>query len=524
MPVLHTLAVAAVLAATPSAAQACDSRIYLDGNRNGVMDATESGVPDVAVSDGERVVRSGTDGRYRLPARPGTTLFVIKPAGYALPRRADGLPDRFANQASSLNGLRYGGVPVSDSGCRSFGLWPSPNAADTVLSVLVFGDPQPKSALDVDYYRRDIIEPLLGRTEATLGISLGDIVHDDLSLLPEVKAADALLATPWLHAAGNHDLDFDAPDDAYSLESFRNQFGPDTSAWEEPQANFIVLDDVVYLPGKRPDYIGGLRESQFAFLEAYLAQADKSKLLVIAAHIPLFQTRSDRETFRSADRKRLFALLQPFRDVLLLTAHSHTQTQFRHGPDSDWYGPGRLYEYNAGAACGAFWSGIKDDDGIPDSIMSDGTPNGYARLHITRGDYRLSWFNARQQPNQAMAIHAPKVLRQGAYPGFGLTVNVFMARPDTVVEARIDEGEWRDMQRVVQPDPLVLQINALDDQSGTLRAYDRTPEATPSSHLWRMPLPTDLPAGTHVITVRARDVWLGTVEQASRYELRAWEP
>ncbi len=526
MPVLHTLAVAAALAATPSAAQVCDSRIYLDSNRNGVMDATENGVPNVAVSDGERIVRSAADGRYLLPARPGKTLFVIKPAGYVLPRRADGLPDRFANQSSVVAGLRFGGVPESDSGCRSFALWPADEnrAGDQVLSVLVFGDPQPKSTIDVDYYRRDIIEPLVGRTDAALGISLGDIVHDDLSLLPAVKAADALLGTPWLHAAGNHDLDFDAPDDAHSLESFRNQFGPDTSVWEEKLAIFIVLDDVVYLPGERPDYIGGLRESQFAFLQTYLAQADKAKLLVIAAHIPLFQNGSGRETFRSADRRRLFTLLEPFRDVLLLTSHSHTQTQVLHGPDSGWSGPGRLYEYNAGATCGAFWSGVKDASGIPDSTMSDGTPNGYARLHITRGDYRLSWFNARQHPNRAMAIHAPQVLRQGAYPGFGMTVNVFMARPDTVVEARIDDGEWRTMQRVLQPDPLVLQVNADDDRSAVLRAYDRAPEATASGHLWRMALPTDLPVGTYRITVRASDAWLGTVEQGSRYELRAAKP
>jgi hypothetical protein len=515
---------AAALAATPWMAKACDSRIYLDGNRNGVMDVSESGVPDVEVSDGERIVRSGADGRYVLPAQPGKTLFVIKPAGYELPRRADGLPDRFANQASVVTGLRYGGVAGSDSGCRSFALWPSPPVADAGLSVLVFGDPQPKSALDVDYYRRDIIAPLAGRPEARLGISLGDIAHDDLTLLPEIKAADAALDTPWLYAAGNHDLDFDAPDDAHSLESFRNQFGPDTSVWEEPLANFIVLDDVVYLPGRTPDYIGGLRESQFAFLQAYLAAADKSKLLVIAAHIPLFNARGDRETFRLADRKRLFALLAPFRDVLLLTAHSHTQTHYRHGPDSDWFGAGRLHEYNAGATCGAFWSGLKDEAGIPDAIMSDGTPNGYARLLIDRNDYRLKWFNARQQPNRAMAIHAPKVLRQGSYPGFGMTANVFMARPDTVVEARIGDGPWRSMQRVNQPDPLIRDINAMDDRSDVLRAYDRTPEATASSHLWRIALPTDLPVGSHRITVRASDAWLGTVEQTSQYELQAAEP
>jgi hypothetical protein len=123
-----------------------------------------------------------------------------------------------------------------------------------------------------------------------------------------------------------------------------------------------------------------------------------------------------------------------------------------------------------------------------------------------------------------MALHAPKVLRQGSYPGFAVYANVFMARHDTVVEVRIDDGDWRAMQRVKQADPRVLAINALDDASERLRAYDRMPEATDSTHLWRFALPTDLSEGVHEITVRASDEWLGTVQQETRYELRKAVP
>lgn len=514
----------ALLLSTPLAAMQCTPSVFLDGNRNGQRDGGERGLPGILVSDGDRIVRTDRHGVYSLAAQPGKTLFVIKPAGYQLPRREDGLPDGFANQPGTLKGLKYGGVAKADPPCRDFALWLQKTPAGSDMTVLVFGDPQPKSMKDVDYYRRDIVQPLVGRHGAGLGISLGDIVHDDLRLLPEIKKVDKELNAPWLYAAGNHDLDFDAPDDAQSLETFRGQFGPDTFAWQEHAANFIVLDDVVYLPGAKPAYIGGLRETQFRFLQSYLESADKSKLLVIAAHIPFFQTSSVRETFRGADRKRFFELLKPFRDVLLLTAHSHTQSHVRHGPETDWHGAGRLHEYNAGTTCGGYWSGIKDAEGIPDAGMEDGTPNGYATLAIAGGDYRLNWHNARQRPNQAMALHAPNVLRQGAYPGFAVYANVFMARHDTVVEVSIDGAGWRPMTRVSQADPRVLEINALDDSAVRLRAYDRMPEATASTHLWRFALPTDLAEGTHSITVRARDEWLGTVEQVTHYALRRAEP
>ncbi|MFX6122919.1 calcineurin-like phosphoesterase C-terminal domain-containing protein, partial [Acinetobacter baumannii] len=80
----------------------------------------------------------------------------------------------------------------------------------------------------------------------------------------------------------------------------------------------------------------------------------------------------------------------------------------------------------------------------------------------------------------AMALHAPKVLRRGAYPAYGVYANVFMGMDDTRVEYRIDDGAWQPMRRVERPDPRVLAENVRDDEADALRGYDRSPEAAPS--------------------------------------------
>ena len=72
--------------------------------------------------------------------------------------------------------------------------------------------------------------------------------------------------------------------------------------------------------------VAHLREAQFEFLAAYLATLPKDRRLVLAAHIPFFDE-PGRETFRRADRERLFALLQAFPKLLLLFIHD-----FREGP------------------------------------------------------------------------------------------------------------------------------------------------------------------------------------------------
>ncbi len=514
------------VAQTPVAtATTMHGTVYVDGNDNGIRDAGESGLAGIAVSNGREIVRSDAQGRYAIAVQSGDVVFAIKPPNHRFGRRSDGLPafwTAYAPQASPK--LEYGGLQPQQTLDFDVALQPAPVDAGAELPVLVFGDPQPKSVVDVDYYARDIVQPLAGRVQAALGLSLGDIVHDDLSLYPAMNRITASLGIPWLHAAGNHDLDVDADHDAQSLDSFRNVYGPDTLAWEEAQASVLVLDNVIHQPGQRPAYIGGFREDQFRFLEAYLRQARRDRLLVLAMHIPLFES-DGRDTFRDADRERLFALLQPFAHVLLLTAHTHTQQHVFHTADSGWHGVAPLHEYNVGAACGAFWSGVKDAQGIPDSTMADGTPNGYARLHVASdGQYRLSWHAARDSSQDILRVHAPQVLRRGAYPAWGVYANVFMGSADTHVEFRVDDGDWKPMRRVEQPDPWLLAENGRDDAATRLRGYDRSPEATPSPHLWRGALPTDLPIGPHRVDVRVQDRWLGERNAKTHYRLEDAQP
>jgi hypothetical protein len=484
--------------------------VFEDANGNGTREAGEHGIEGVALSNGRDIVRSAADGSYAVAARPDDVVFAIKPAGRRFGLRANGLPDFW----------RDGHAPRFD-----VALSPRHDRRGP-MQVLLFTDPQVKSLVDVDYYRRDIVEPLHG-THAALGLSLGDIVNDDVSLYPALNAVTASLGVPWLHIAGNHDLDAGAASDADTLRTFRATYGPDTVAWEESQAIFIGLDDVVAMPGQKPAYVGGLREDQFAFLEAYLPTVPKDRLLVIGAHIPFFDTArpGTEPSFRSADRERLFALLRDFPHVLLLSGHTHNQQHVFHGAADGWHGNKPLHEYNVGATCGAFWSGAKDAVGIPDTTMSDGTPNGYAVLTVAaHGDYKLAWHNARDAADSQIGLHAPKVLRRGAYPAWGVYANVYMGFEGSRVEYRIDDGDWKPMAKVLAPDPRLLAENVRDDEADVLRGYDRSPEATPSTHLWRGALATDLAAGSHRVEVRYFDPWRGEQRASTSYRLEEARP
>lgn len=518
------LSSAPVWADTPTVS----GRVYQERDGRPGRGPTDPGMGGVQVSNGRSIVRTSADGSYRLPVRDGDTVFVIKPDGYRVPAAADGLPAfwrHYAPQGSSA--LKYRGIAPTTTPLNAydFALAPARHPARAGFQMLVFTDPQTATQRDIGYYDQSIVQPLLGRTKARLGTTLGDIVNDDLSLYPAINKVTTQLGVPWFHVPGNHDLDFDAGHDAQSLDSWRAIYGPDTYAVEEGAASFLFLDDVVYDPTARPKYVGGLREDQFAFIEQYLKGLRHDRLLVLGMHIPLFDAAPGRETFRHADRQRLFALLKNFSNVLVLSGHSHTQQHYYHGAAEGWQGTTPLHEYNVGANCGAFWSGVKDAHGVPDGRMSDGTPKGYALLDVSAaGQYRLQYRVAGAADSEQIGLHAPKVLRQGAYPAWGVFANVYMGEDATQVEFRVDGGAWQPMKQVRQGDPRLQLENVADDLATTLRGYDRSPEATPSPHLWRGALPTDLDVGAHKVEVRARQPDGSVFTASTSYALQVAQP
>ena len=512
----HHVRTLLLLAATALApAWACDRGVvFEDVDGDGSRGAGEPALPGVRVSDGAEIVSSGRDGRWQLAGRKDAPVFVIKPAGYAVANGADGLP-RF-----------WRGPDEADC---DFGL--QRHAAADGLKVIVSSDPQAGTARETGYYARIAERAFAPHRDAALGLTLGDVANDDLALYPALVAATVGAGVPWLHAAGNHDLDADAVDDASSLATFRRVFGPDSFAWEERQVAFVVLDNVVAQPRQRPAYVGGLRAEQFAFLEHYLAALDHSRLLVVAAHIPWFDTAAPGQspTLRIEDRERLFALLRPFPNVLLLSGHRHAQRQVFHDARTGWHGPAPLHEYNVGAMSGSYWSGVAAADGMPDATMADGTPRGFATLQVDAdGDYRLAWHPTSLPGDDpaltdAMALHAPKLLRRGAYPAWGVYANVYLGHAGTRVEYRVDGGEWQAMRYAPGPDPRLLVENVRDDLADGLRAFDRSPEAEPSTHLWRGALPTRLAAGDHDVEVRSFDDHGGEHRARISYRLVEFE-
>ena len=63
---------------------------------------------------------------------------------------------------------------------------------------------------ELRHLARDVVEELIG-TDAKFGVTLGDIMFDDLSLFEANNALIALIGIPWYNVIGNHDIEVALP-------------------------------------------------------------------------------------------------------------------------------------------------------------------------------------------------------------------------------------------------------------------------------------------------------------------------
>lgn len=491
--------------------------VFHDLDGNGQRDQGEPGIAGVAVSNGVEVTKTDAEGRYELSVDNDNIVFVIKPSDYRFPVDCNNLPLFYYihKPTGSPTPSKYKGVAPTGPLPTSIDFPLISQPEKTSVSALVFGDPQPYNLTELDLLKRGVISEVEGIKGVDFGISLGDIVGNNLDLIPPYIDAMKDIGVPWHNIMGNHDINTDVKSDSLSDETFEAHFGPSNYAFHEGKAYFLLLDNIIFPDPKRGEgHVGGLREDQFMFLENSLSLVDTNKLIILSFHIPLSES-----TFRKADRERLFGILQPFPHVLMLSAHLHRQQHFFYGIDQGLNRQNPIHEFNVGAPMGNWYSGERNEKGIPDATMTDGTPKGYTFLTINGVEYALDYKVAGQPASYQMTIFNPKVVPHKQKTNFSIYVNFFMGSKDDVVEYRIDGGEWQQMQYVVEHDPSFLYLLHRWDYAEELMPGKRPGPASPSTHLWKTGIPTNFPVGRRVIEVRATDMFGRTFYGESSYRI-----
>lgn len=495
-----------VLTDTAQGQEQITGTVYHDHNENGRYDSGEQGIPDVRISNGRDIVVTDEEGNYEIGSDDNTTVFVIKPRGWTTTVDENNIPRfYYIHSSEGGGGTEYPGLEPAGTLPQSidFALYPQ-EEPDTFRAV-VFGDTQPRDRKEVNYIAHDTIQELVG-VDAAFGITLGDLVFDDLDLFQPINEIVGEIGIPWRHVMGNHDIDYSAETNWDANGAYHRTYGPSYYAFTWASAHFVVVDNIRWVVEEDDRYYRtGLGKAQMDFISNYLDEVPDDELVVFLMHIPWVGSTQWKD---ESEREELFGLLASHPRTISLAAHMHRHYHRFIGPEDGWQGEEPHHLISMGTVCGAWWSGAPDEYGIPHSMMRDGTPTGYGFLEITGNDWKLSYKAARRPADFQMHIYAPDELAPAEPGGTEVYANVFNALPDAKVQMRVGgKGNWQQMSRIKKPDPF---YEAMREREHILEEVDwrKSGDANPDPrHLWQGILPEDLEPGAHTIYIRAEDDW-----------------
>jgi len=476
--------------------------VYLDTNANQKFDAGDWPLSDVRVSNGRDVVRTSAEGKYELTVDNDDILFVIKPKGYRTPLSEDKLPRfYYIHKPEGSPELKFKGVAPTGELPASvdFPLYEQKEPGE--FRAILFGDPQPRDQREVDYIAHDVVEELIG-SEASFGVTLGDIVFDDLDVFVPLNKTVALIGIPWYNVIGNHDINLDAQGDQQSDETFESIYGPAYYSFDYGQVHFVVLDDIQWYhptPGGKGQYRGGLGDEQMTFVRNDLAMIPEDQLVVLLMHVPLVDVH---------DRTELYRLIEKRPFCISVSGHTHHHEHRFIKKADGWLGPEPHHHIINVTVSGSWWSGAPDERGIPHTAMADGAPNGYSIISFDGTSYKLDFKAAGRSADYQMQIHALEVAAVDKLSETLVYANIFNGSERSKVEMRVGkDGAWNAMQLTREIDPLLQQVYDAEAKAIGEPANWRTmSKPKGSTHLWKATLPSATCIGTHLIEIRETDM------------------
>ena len=431
--------------------------VFHDEDKDSHFGDNEVGVEGVMVSDGLHVVKTDEYGYFALPApspedeEAGFAVFITKPDGYAVPFNSYNIPQfsyihKPEGSPKNVRGqeFRFGGLPPTGPLPHYINFPVVKTQKMPHFKAVVAGDSQAYSNTEIGYVRDSIVKDLIENKDETIQAVIyeGDVMGDDLSLYERFGEVQSTHDIPLYYVPGNHDLDFDAPDDRSSFDTFRREWGPEYYSFEIGEVHFIVMDDVKYPctsednfdglhdfcePDRNPTYNGVLNERQLTWIKNDLEHVPKDKIIMFHVHIGIInwvdmnaskhQVSNAIELYEALGCHRsddgIFYPEDCERTVIALGAHSHTNENIRPGDDFEGWrtalgdrspGPPPFHQIVVGAACGNWWRGDFNDRGVPEAFQRLGAPRGYYIFEFNGNEYKEMFKTPERSIEKQMSV------------------------------------------------------------------------------------------------------------------------
>lgn len=456
---------------------------------NGQVFTEKKALKHIMVSNGDTIVKTDHKGLFKIPIKKGQVVFPILPSGYT-----------YANSKKWWYNIPYN-LEANYDFEINFEL--QKIKEKKAFKFLAIGDIQVGDDSELLQATQSVLKELLNRNDYDFSIYLGDLVNDAPELfIPLKKLVDDVAQPSWV-VYGNHDRNFKT-DKANQPNLFRENFGSETYAFFRNKVLFVSLNSIT--PEGKYGYKGIYQKNQLTFLAQLLTTVKPNQPIVISQHIPFVGMKNKEE---------LIKILNPFKNILFLSGHTHTVFQNEIKMPSG----NTIHELTAGAVCGNWWTGQKDWQGIPLSLMSCGTPKGYFEIDFNKEDYKIKYKGIDLPSSKQFSVWL------GDYNAKPLStlsennefyVNVFSGSEHSKVSVKLPNNEVISLNKDRVVDPFVNYIKRSQkeekspDKNSKKSAYLRTK----SRHIWKGVFPDSLEKGYTKVEITIEDPKFLTIKES----------
>ena len=470
--------------------------VFVDLDNDGKFGEGDAPFSGVRVSNGKEIVTTDKFGKYELPMDETGTIFVIKPNEFQSKLDGNKLPKFFyLHKPDGSPQLKFPGTKPTGPLPQSIDFPLYQQTESEAFKILLFGDPQPRNNKEVDYIAHDVIRDLIGKTDSAFGVTLGDIAFDNLETFEPLNQSIALIGIPWYNVIGNHDINLDAKTRDHSNETFEETYGPTYYSFDYGQVHFIVMDNIDFVgPNdriKKMHYEPRFGERQLEFVKNDLAMISESQMVVLLMHVPIIGTE---------DKAKLFELIEDRPYCVSISGHTHDHRHLFLDAEDGFNGKKPHHHIINVTVSGSWWTGSKNENGIPHTTMKDGAPNGYSIMSFDDSGYRLDFRAAGRPADDQLRIEMPNKLDTQVTTKTDVWVNVYNGSEKSTVQMSIDGNpEWIKLDKTEAIDPYFQRLHTRDKNEDMPLSGPKL-----SSHLWKGTLPQMNP-GVHLVVVETTD-------------------
>lgn len=409
-----------------------------------VKDDAGAGIAGVVVSDGLEVTATDARGIYYLESDLARRnfIFVSVPAGYEIPA-SQGCP-RFYRKVDRKQAVNRADFTLTRRKA------PADRHSLIVMADIQLAADNTSVSSYLDYVVPDVLKTVQGLSTEVYGVSLGDLVWNDMSLFPKYRQGLETLGFTTFNLPGNHDHDPALLTDSLALQSYERYFGPANYSANVGKIHYVFLDNILFdhAPTAEEEYTVGLTDEICQWLEADLSHVPAGSTLVVSSHCPILYHTKNTTARNHRNFQRFLDAIGPYK-VHAFGGHKHYHD---------------IYRYDDGQKVMHCVARTPGDLFINGDVNCDGTPRGYVVVDVD-GD-QLTWYYKSVGGKRDMQMH---LYAPGRTNSAYVYANVwgYDARWSAVEWIPASGGQAVAMERTQRTDPYYEEVLATGVRGGT---------------------------------------------------------